>query len=351
MKRILLGLFVFALIAVALLLGGNLSGRAALSVTSDPSGEKVYLDNAEVGLTPFQSDQLNGGEVVLNFGNFNQKVRLNAGTLTVVNWALGPTDTFSAGEVVWLSSASSSELLVIAKPAAEVFLDGKSLGESPLSKPVDPGEYTLELKKDGYLTRSVKLSLRGGFRTNLSTTLSLNPFPAEVKTLSSPNPNLIVSDLSSKNPLLLAEPAAWAKGAAFWDSRVAGGTDYNFLLTLEGKLYDLKGSEVSLDSLGKTSEKTTLGYLGDGSAPLTTAAQQTLDAFAAKLYPPVPQVEILEPGTGFLRVRSGPGVSYAEIGRATPGQRYPYLGEEGGWFKITFDGREGWVSGDFARKL
>lgn len=359
MKKLFLGLIVLGLLAAALFLGNRFSDKAALSVTSDPSGQKVLMDSKEVGTTPFFSDQFLEGESALSFGAFNQKVRLTAGALTVISWALGPSESFSAGEIVWFSSSSTgSELLVISKPAAEVLLNGKSLGESPLSKPVDPGEYVIELKQDGYITRSLKVSVRRGFRLNLSASLALNPFPAEAKALPAPAENLTLLDLSSSRALLLASPALWAKGAAFWSSRAGDQTtylpkakgSYHFFLTLEGKLYDARGVEVSLDSLAKTEEKRTIGYLGDSST-LSGAAAGTLNALAAKLYPAVPQVLILDTSTGFLRVRSGPGISFSELGRAAPGQKYPYLGEQGGWFKISFNGQEGWVSGDFARKL
>ena len=31
--------------------------------------------------------------------------------------------------------------------------------------------------------------------------------------------------------------------------------------------------------------------------------------------------------------------------------KYTYLGEQGDWFKISFEGKEGWVSKDYSRKL
>lgn len=350
MKKLLLVLIILGLVA-AVYLGGVVSKKAALSVTSDPSGQKVLLDNQEVGTTPFLSDQLDEGNPVLSFGNFNQKIRLTAGALSVVDWVLGPSETFSAGEVVWFSNSSTgSELLVITKPVAEVFLNGESLGDSPLSKSVDPGEYDLEMKKDGYFSRQLKISVKEGFRLNVSANLALDPFPTSPAKLSSPSSNLTVWNLSLGSSTPVADSSLWVAGAVFWSSRLEEPVTYHFFLTTEGKLYDAQGSEVSANSLTRTEDQKTIGYLGNSSA-LTTTAQTTLNTLAAKLYPTAPQVQILDTGIGYLRVRSGPGKSYSEIGRATVGSKYTYLGEQSGWFKINFQGKEGWVSSDYARKL
>lgn len=47
-------------------------------------------------------------------------------------------------------------------------------------------------------------------------------------------------------------------------------------------------------------------------------------------------------------VRSGPGTGYPKIGSLANGATYRVTGqsEDGSWWQITYDGREGWVSGD-----
>jgi len=349
-KGVLIALIVLVLIA-AVYFGGVVTRSAALSVTSDPSGQKVYLEDQEVGETPYFSDQLDESNPVIRFGDFNQKVRLTAGALSVVNWTLGPSEIFSAGEVVWFSESSTgTELLVITKPVAEVFLAGESLGDSPLSKPLAEGEYDLEIRKEGYFTRKIRISVREGFRLNVSATLAVNPFPASPAVLTSPHSSLTVFSLSRSLPVLSADYAAWVQGAAFWAPRDESETEYDFFLTAEGKLYDAEGSEVSLTSLSRTTDTYVLGYLGTSSS-LTSAASATLNSASARLYPAPPQVQIQETGIGYLRVRSGPGTGYGQIGEAPVGKKYTYLGEQGDWYKIDFNGNEGWISADYAKKL
>ena len=355
MLRKLRGLIIFGIVAVLIFvvfLSGAVGKKAALSVSSDPTGQKILLDNQEMGTTPYLSDQMEDGNPVLNFGNFTQKIRLTAGALTVVDWILGPSETFSAGQVAWFSESSTgSELVVITRPVAEVFLNGESLGDSPLSKPLSEGEYDLELKKEGYFPRKIRVAVKEGFRLNVSVNLAINPFPADPKKLPSPNPNLTVLDLSSSSSLLTADPVSWVAGAVFWMARGENPTAYNFFLTAEGKLYDSTGSEVSLSSLSQISEKRTLGYLGETPGSLNSAASSSLATLSARLYPAAPKVLILDTGIGYLKVRSGPGKNYSQIGQANVGSKYTYLGEQSGWYQIDFQGKEGWVSSDYARKL
>ncbi len=65
------------------------------------------------------------------------------------------------------------------------------------------------------------------------------------------------------------------------------------------------------------------------------------------------EVEILETGTGFLRVRAEPSKAGTEVARVTPGNKYPFVeeSESGEWFKIEYEkGKTGWVSAEFAKK-
>lgn len=353
LSKIPLIIGIVIILGIAILLAKVLiTSPAALTVTSDPSGQKVLLDGQEVGTTPFSTKNLKEGEVTLAFGEFSQKIKLTAGALTVVNWILGPSESFSAGEVVWFfPSSAGTELVVISKPAAEVFLEGNSIGSSPLSHKVPAGEYTLEIKKGGFFPRTLKVAVKEGYRLNISANLSLDPFPAEEKEITAGGEKIKVLDLSSSELLLLADYSLWVKGATFWGKKDEEKS-YHFFLTAEGKLYDAEGSEVSLASLLKQTEVITVGYLGEGGKGLSAEASATLGKLQTALFPaPLPQVQILETPTGWLRVRTGPGTNYSEIGKANPGEKYEYLGEEGGWFKIRFQGKEGWVTSQYAKKI
>jgi hypothetical protein len=352
LKLILLAAIIAILGLGIYLLYGELTLKAALSVTTDPEGKTAYLNDQELGTTPVYRDDLDDGEATLKFDDFSQEINLTGGALTVVNWSLGPSAGFSGGEVVWFShSSTGTELLVIAKPEAEVFLGGESIGSTPLSKEVQAGEYTLEIKKDGYFSRSLKIAIKDGYRLNVSAELALDPFPSgDEAEIEGGGQNIKVVDLSTSRALLLADFDLWAEGAAFY-AKEDEEKNYDYFLTAEGKLYDADASEVSITSLTQQEEGIAVGYLGESGEGTTGEANTVLDQLRTALFPAPPQVLILETGVGFLRVRSGPGTNHTEIGKATPGETYEYLGEEGSWYKILFQGGEGWISSQFSQKF
>ncbi|MDO4516057.1 MAG: NlpC/P60 family protein [Bacillota bacterium] len=51
-------------------------------------------------------------------------------------------------------------------------------------------------------------------------------------------------------------------------------------------------------------------------------------------------------GSG-LRVRQGPGTSYAILATVTDGSVFPITGKTNGWYQITYNGRTGYVSADY----
>jgi uncharacterized protein YraI len=54
---------------------------------------------------------------------------------------------------------------------------------------------------------------------------------------------------------------------------------------------------------------------------------------------------------GSVNVRTGPGAEYDAIGVAHRGEQLELRGSgcENGWLPVRFNGREGWVSGKYAR--
>lgn len=69
---------------------------------------------------------------------------------------------------------------------------------------------------------------------------------------------------------------------------------------------------------------------------------------------PKVEIEIIDTGVGFLRVREEPSTLAKEVAKVLPGKRFPLVeeDEESGWFKIEYDhSKEGWVSNQFAKKV
>ena len=80
----------------------------------------------------------------------------------------------------------------------------------------------------------------------------------------------------------------------------------------------------------------------------TAPAEQTVPAAESM---PMEQNSVMAAGTvqggSTINVRSGPGTGYSRIAMVGTGKRVSLLSEEGGWFQIGFDGKTGYVLGDY----
>lgn len=89
-------------------------------------------------------------------------------------------------------------------------------------------------------------------------------------------------------------------------------------------------------------------HFGEGRYEQTEQAIQDLlrETHDAQTSPAAP----LPPGLAaldILNVRSGPGLTHEPVGLIAPGEVYQHHGEQDGWFRIRFQGRDGYVSGDY----
>ena len=94
-----------------------------------------------------------------------------------------------------------------------------------------------------------------------------------------------------------------------------------------------------------------LGRLSDGET-ITSEATTALERLTGVAPVTGSLAEILETGTGWLRVRDEPSLTGVEVAKATVGESYSVLetGEE--WFKIKIDETiSGWVSATYVKLL
>jgi hypothetical protein len=131
----ILGVIVLALViflAVFLFIVGFFkSKKAALRIESSPTSS-IYLDNVQVGQTPFETTW-DSGEVVLkivpqssNLAFYETKIFLTSGVRTVVRWFFGESQETSMGEIISFEKTSSDEvsISVVSEPdGAQVSLD------------------------------------------------------------------------------------------------------------------------------------------------------------------------------------------------------------------------------------
>lgn len=341
-------------------------GSAALAVNSSVASSTVTLDDEILGKTPFYSDTLHEGEPSLVLSNnestFKTKVKLTGGTLTVVNYLLGPSEDFSEGEIVWLEkSKESSALLLISDPdEANVYLDEELIGQTPVSsKKISTGDHLIKISKEGYRTRVIKIQSQPGFKINIKIRLFLLPIaPGAGRMEYKDEPRFSVFDFSSSNAALYADTSSWAKGIVYYfrnlekESSVSAEKAYDLFLDYKGQTFDKEGVKTSAPGVGEKPE-VSIAYLGRKvDEGFTDDAKVSLTNLSGKILPKEEKVQILPTGTGWLRVRKSPSVTSEEIARVNEGDKLSLLSEEGTFYKVKLpDAKEGYISKSFSRKI
>jgi hypothetical protein len=239
---------------------------AGLKVDTTPQA-LVYINNREVGLTPLDQ-QFPPGEINVKLipnsatssPTYQTKIKLTAGTYSVINRELGLTENDSAGDTVSIepSADKTAGLNIVSSvpDSVSVSFDGQLLGNTPFSLENPAlGDHQILFTSPGFHHRSLGIQIVSGFLTNVN--IKLSPLPS-----SPPVPEVIA-----------ASPSA---------------------------------------------------VLKISSTP-----------------------------TGFLHIRSGPSASASELGKAFPGETYPYLGESSGWYLIRYESAgtsSAWISSQYAAK-
>ncbi|QSZ67018.1 PEGA domain-containing protein [Methanofollis aquaemaris] len=142
-----------------------------LSVSSSPSGAKVYVDGSYYGRTPQQVHGLAAGthnlEVRLDgYDTWSSSQRVRAGETTSVRADLNPHVSYGS---LYITSSPSG---------AKVYLDGKYEGKTPRTiTGVNEGRHYVELEEAGYQEWTGPVTVVAGQQTYVSATLNSNPKP------------------------------------------------------------------------------------------------------------------------------------------------------------------------------
>ena len=359
------------------------ASNSELHVKVESGNAVVVLNGKTVGSTPFTSSRLSPGDYTIKLTSdieasnsatstasakpksfkvsWESSVKLTAGTQTVINRSFGPSDTFSAGEVLTLDKGSG--LNVVTNPeGASITIENKDEGRSPVSIeencPENECKKVVKISKEGYFSRDLTIKTQPGYRLTISINLALNPLmPLTEK---DKREGIRLLDLSTSNNTLLGNPQGWADGVFYYDSKLASSSSHlDLLMDSKGATYSAtpKGWETK----AKETKTANIGYLGKKDEAVTDEAKKVFSQLVAFLTgaasdtttaPDGAQIQVLDTPTGFLRVRANPSTGASELTQVKPGEKYSLLEEKSGWYKIRVkEGLEGWVSGQYAKKL
>src|SRR5207249_2762160 len=130
--------------------------KSGISIQSSPPDALVFLDGSEVGKTPFEDKNLEPKEYLVKLdkegASWQGKVKLNPQTLTIVNRDLASSQASSSGEILSLDKGRG--ITVISSPSdAEVEIDGKVFGNTPISMDIVSGDHTIVISHSNFLKR------------------------------------------------------------------------------------------------------------------------------------------------------------------------------------------------------
>ncbi|MBI4080761.1 MAG: SH3 domain-containing protein [Candidatus Levybacteria bacterium] len=261
---------------------------------------------------------------------------------------------FLSYQFIFLRGASKGALQVTASPQSKVFLNGKQIGQTPLCKCEEndmlaTGEYTIrlvpndsrftEFQEKITITRSVLTVVDRKFGEGADSEgsiISLSPI-ADKKAV-----QLLVLSLPDRVEVLVDESVSGFSPVLLKDLTVSDHT-----LKLRKNGYKDKTIRIRTQPGYKL---TAIMYLSiDGNKEALTLPEASPSASPT---PAIAKVEILQTPTGFLRVRSEASTGAGEVGRVTPGETFEIVTEEDEWYQIKLaNGKQGWVSSQYARKL
>lgn len=302
MKKTLL-LIIFALSLSACTIPFIGQKRAALQIDASPTST-VYLNDNDVGQTPYFDDKLKPGEYSVKIAVSDQpertwttNVTLSPQIITVINRQFGANEEESSNYLLQLepiTDKDNAEISIITIPDNVIVkVDGQPQGFSPVSlNNINEGDHSITLSAPGYQELTIKAQVKNGYK-------------------------LIVSAQLARTPGIDLLPE---------DNQATDSAD------LEENEEDSE-DEASTTPTPKPTSK-------PRSSTATSSGEMAR-----------PYVVITETGTGWLRVRSAPNATADnEVAKIDVGEKFSFIeSNDTGWYKIEYsEGEEGWISGRYA---
>jgi len=252
--------------------------------------------------------------------------------------------------IVGFIKPKNAGILIETNVKSVVFLNGEQMGKTRYEATVVPGEMLVRLVPESsdraYPTFEAKVNVASGIKTIIK---------HEFREDEDNSSGIIVSfEKAAETEVGLAVVTMPDSAEISIDDQVRGVSPYITSSLTAGD----HALIVSTPGYVQRTEniRTYVGY--KLTAVVKLAPNQDKEYIQPQTPTPTPsvkgtkKVEILETSTGYLRVRKEPTTLSDEVGQVLPGEIYSVLEEDklSGWYKIEITrGKQGWVSGQYAR--
>lgn len=235
-----------------------------------------------------------------------------------------------------VGKTKNAALQITSNPQASVFLNDKHLGKTPyFSDQLKEGTYTLKVSASeaSYVD---KIELKNGALTVVNRDLNNNYFAqsGEVLWLGQGKKDVFIGTIPPSAEITVDGQSKGKSPQLIGDLQYG---DHKVTISKSG----FESREFTIKTSGKYSliANVTLAAKLAKNPPSTISTENTHS------------VEILDTPQGFLRVRKEPDLASQEIGQVTVGKTYELIQETEDWIKISFEGKLGWVSTQYTKKV
>lgn len=250
-------------------------------------------------------------------------------------------------------SSGVAGLKVISSPNSSIFINDKLIGKTPYDDKYAVGEYILKLIPEGISNQAVswqgQIKLNPSVLTYVNRELSTSELTSagEILTLEKISPNMTQLAVTSQpDPAAIIVDGQEKGTTSLAPMEIASG-DHEIAVSSPG--FSTRTVRVSAVTGYKLLVNVQLGLAPGQELPAVTssASSSAKNNEIAK-----PYVIIKDTPTGFLRVRMEPSTTATEAAQVKPAEKYPFLEEKGGWYKISYTSEKtGWISGSYAQKV
>lgn len=252
----------------------------------------------------------------------------------------------------WYSQTPVAILKIDTTPSSVVFINNKQLGQTPAKERVPAGEVNLRLIPTASSSAMPTYQAKIFLHPKVVTVINRNFGISEAESSGS---TIVPEKISGNGTRLAVVTSVPDLASVSVDGKPLGFTPLN---TTEISLGD---HQLTISAPGfvdkKIALKTEKGYQLNVSAklavlPVLPSPTPTVFVSTASASLGGQTVLVGNTPTGFLRVRSGPGINYSELGQVKPKEKYPLLDKVTGWYLIKVDigaTSSGWISSQWSQ--
>lgn len=337
--------------------------KSAITVESEHQQATVFINDEQVGITPFESTNIKPGDNKIAIKTDNQIYETTINFLPqdnngiyniLIKKDLGVSNIFSSGQEFWYEKNSSLLLKINSDPKeADVYIDDTKVGVTPFySENITKGEYKIKLHINGYESQEFRVIIDDSYTVNVNAKLFPMPIPLNISKFEDSNS---LYKVYSKSDQVLSNTQMWVNSIIYYNKTRGINIDnlgnnkelvFDYFIDYKGNIFDSLGNLTSKDKINKVKRGAYLGNTNQGDG-LSLEARNSYLSLTNKI-DTNKVAKVLSTGTGWLRVRSGPSVSSTEIQKVNEGQSYNVLDEQNNWVKLQINQDiSGWVLSEY----